>query len=98
LKYRRKHLDRYFAKEAKIKVPDAEDISKYFLKAFQQFLIDMKVGDSLEIRGFGTFRVKYSKGRTNARNPRTGEPAVIPAKRRLAFVPSDLIKREYKKL
>ena len=34
-------------------------------------------GDHIEIRGFGTFKVRHRKVRT-ARNPRTGEPVEVP--------------------
>ena len=34
-------------------------------------------GDHIEIRGFGTFKVRHRKART-ARNPRTGEPVEVP--------------------
>jgi len=98
LKYTKKHLIRYFAKEAKIRVEDAENITKYFLRAFMKLLRDMKVGDSLEIRGFGVFKTKLYKGRTNVRNPLTGEPAVMPARRLLSFRASTVIKEEYKKI
>jgi integration host factor subunit beta len=33
-------------------------------------LVDQRV---IELRGFGTFEVKIRKGRTKARNPKTGE-------------------------
>ena len=38
----------------------------------------LATGDRIEIRGFGTFRVKDRKSRI-ARNPRTGEPMTIKA-------------------
>jgi len=98
LKYTRHHLIRYFAKDAKIRVDDSERITKYFLKSFMKLLIDMKVGDSLELRGFGVFKTKLYKGRTNLRNPITKEPAAMPTRRRLGFQPSSTIKKEYKKL
>ena len=63
-----------------------------------KFLIDMKIGDKLELRGFGVFHTKLYKGRTNLRNPRTGEKAVMPARRRVFFKISEVIKKEYKKL
>ena len=50
MNYTRKHLIRYFAKEANIRVEDAENITKFFLKAFMKLLKDMIVGDSLELR------------------------------------------------
>jgi integration host factor subunit beta len=37
-------------------------------------------GDKVEIRGFGSFRVKQ-RGPRQGRNPRTGEPVQVPAKR-----------------
>ncbi len=37
-------------------------------------------GDKVEIRGFGSFRTKERKERLG-RNPRTGEPVKVPAKR-----------------
>jgi nucleoid DNA-binding protein len=98
LKYNKKHLVRYFAKEANIRVEDAENITNYFLKAFMKMLIDMKVGDVLELRGFGVFKTKLYKGRTNVRNPFTGESAVMPARRLLSFKASDIIRKEYKKI
>jgi integration host factor subunit beta len=36
-------------------------------------------GDKVELRGFGSFRVKERKSRT-ARNPRTGASVFVPAK------------------
>ena len=34
-------------------------------------------GKVVELRGFGTFEVRVRKGRSNARNPRTGEPITV---------------------
>ncbi|MDR2371299.1 MAG: integration host factor subunit beta [Treponema sp.] len=34
-------------------------------------------GMAIELRGFGTFIVKVRKGRSKARNPKTGEPIEI---------------------
>ena len=35
-------------------------------------------GDGIELRGFGTFKVRHRKARTG-RNPRTGEAVEVPA-------------------
>jgi integration host factor subunit beta len=40
----------------------------------------LKRGDKVEIRGFGSFRVRHKKAR-EGRNPKTGEKISIPAKR-----------------
>ena len=37
-------------------------------------------GEKIDLRGFGTFSVRDSKARTG-RNPQTGEPIPIPARR-----------------
>jgi integration host factor subunit beta len=41
-------------------------------------------GDKVEIRGFGSFRLKAMKPR-RARNPKTGEQVQVPAKRVMFF-------------
>ena len=44
-------------------------------------------GENIEIRGFGTFKVRHRKSR-KARNPRTGESVQVPARRVPVFKPS----------
>lgn len=41
-------------------------------------------GDKVEIRGFGSFKVKEGKAR-EGRNPKTGQKVEVPAKKRLHF-------------
>ncbi len=55
-----------------------------FLDAVQDTLAR---GDHIEIRGFGTFKVRHRKART-ARNPRTGEPVEVPPRVAPVFKPS----------
>ncbi len=55
-----------------------------FLNAVKQALAR---GDGIEIRGFGTFKVRHRKARL-ARNPRTGEPVQVPAHASPVFKPS----------
>lgn len=50
-------------------------------------------GEGIEIRGFGTFRVREKKPRL-ARNPRTGEKVNVPKR----FVPSFKPSKELKQL
>ena len=42
--------------------------------------IDLREGERIEIRGFGSFQVKVREAR-EGRNPKTGEPVHISAKR-----------------
>jgi len=44
-------------------------------------------GDSIEIRGFGTFKVRKRKTRI-ARNPRTGDSVEVPSRSVPVFKPS----------
>ena len=48
-------------------------------------------GHHLEIRGFGTFKVRSRRAR-RARNPRSGEEVVVPAKQVPVFKPSKELK------
>jgi len=51
----------------------------------------MKEGNNLEIRGFGTFKIKSRKAR-KARNPRTGEEVPVPDRKVPVFKPSNEFK------
>mgnify|MGYP001334139998 CR=1 FL=1 len=44
-------------------------------------------GESVRISGFASFNLRSKKAR-NARNPKTGEPIVIKARKVLSFKPS----------
>jgi nucleoid DNA-binding protein len=55
-----------------------------FLNAVKRALAN---GEHIEIRGFGTFKVRKRKTRM-ARNPRTGESVEVPARAVPVFKPS----------
>ena len=59
-----------------------------FLDAIKQA---MKEGNNIEIRGFGTFKIKPRKAR-KARNPRTGEEVPVPDRKVPVFKPSNEFK------
>lgn len=46
----------------------------------------------IEIRTFGVFEVKLTKEKPQARNPKTGEVVVVPARRKTHFKPSKFLK------
>ena len=48
-------------------------------------------GDKVELRGFGSFKVKSRRSRT-ARNPRTGDSVAVPAKQVPYFKASNELK------
>lgn len=47
---------------------------------FEAIADALRAGDEVEIRGFGSFRLRSRKER-RARNPRTGEVVLVPPKR-----------------
>jgi nucleoid DNA-binding protein len=53
----------------------------------------MKEGKNIEIRGFGSFKVKNRKGRM-ARNPRTGEQVMVEDR----MVPTFKVSKEMKQI
>lgn len=48
-------------------------------------------GDKITLPGFGTFKVVETAARTG-RNPQTGEPVEIQAKRKIKFNPTQALK------
>jgi len=69
---------------------DCAAVVDAFLNAIKRALAD---GTHIEIRGFGTFKVRERRTRM-ARNPRTGEPVRVPARAVPVFKPSRLFKEE----
>lgn len=72
------------------------DISKAAMeRAFKQVFSDIKdacaSGDTINIRNFGTFYMKDCQGRTG-RNPQTGTPISIPARKKISFKNSKALK------
>ena len=52
----------------------------------------LEAGEVVKISGFGTFTLR-DKGERLGRNPKTGEPAPISARRVVVFKPSSVLKR-----
>lgn len=69
---------------------DCGSVVDAFLNAVKQALAD---GEHIEIRGFGTFKVRQRRPRL-ARNPRTGESVRVPARLVPVFKPSRLFKAQ----
>jgi integration host factor subunit beta len=65
-----------------------------FLGALKQALAQ---GENIEIRGFGTFKVRRRKSRM-ARNPRTGDAVEVPARTVPVFKPSKHLRSRVAKL
>ena len=50
----------------------------------QEISNSLVAGNHIEIRGFGTFKVKNHKAK-KARNPKTGQEVVVPARKKAFF-------------
>ncbi len=70
-------LIKTLAEQRDIHIDEAAKIVNAFIESIKQSLVN---GDRVEIRGFGSFKVKSYKGYTG-RNPKTGDVVdVIPKK------------------
>ena len=54
---------------------------------FDSIVRSLRAGDKIEIRGFGSFRIRQRKPRIG-RNPKTGTKVEVPAKKVPYFKPS----------
>lgn len=76
------------AVEAEMKKKHIEQI---FGIIFDSIATAINKGEKIELRGFGSFRVR-ERGARKGRNPRTGESVNIPAKRVAYFKPGKDLK------
>lgn len=81
-------LINYVAKDVKItKVQAAKAIDS----VVDNITRTLKKGERTSLVGFGTFSISRRKARTG-RNPQTGAPLRIPAKRVVKFTPGKVLK------
>jgi DNA-binding protein HU-beta len=71
------------------KLAEASELSKKQADTTLQALVDLTIGtvrkgDPVKIPGLGTFRKVQTKARMG-RNPQTGEPIKIPARKKVRF-------------
>ena len=64
-----------------------EDSERFVEDVIETLKERLAAGDAVKIARFGSFFVR-DKGMRKARNPKTGEPAVVSARRVVAFRPS----------
>ena len=67
---------------------DAKKYTDFVLDAIKNILLE---GNSLEIRGFGTFEIKQWDNRI-MKNPKNGQPVDIPAHKSVVFHPGKDLK------
>lgn len=82
------------ARVAELTKKDSEVIVE---TVFESIIQSLNEGQKIELRGFGSFRVRHRQAR-RGRNPKTGDPVDIPAKQVPYFKPGkelkDLINQE----
>ncbi|MBI4435866.1 MAG: integration host factor subunit beta [Candidatus Omnitrophica bacterium] len=69
------------------------DVKKVVQRALDLIISSLKMGETVELRNFGIFKVKSRRGRTG-RNPRTGDKVPVPPKKVAVFKPGLIMKRE----
>ena len=76
------------ARAAELTKKDAERLVEL---VFESIIETLNHGEKIELRGFGSFRVR-ERGARRGRNPKTGAPVDIPAKRVPYFKPGKELK------
>ncbi|HVF27594.1 MAG TPA: HU family DNA-binding protein [Pyrinomonadaceae bacterium] len=76
------------ARVAELTKKDAERLVEI---VFESIIDTLNQGEKIELRGFGSFRVR-ERGARRGRNPKTGDPVDIPAKRVPYFKPGKELK------
>lgn len=76
------------ARAAELNKRDAEVIVE---TVFESVISALHRGEKVELRGFGSFRTR-DRGPRRGRNPKTGEPVDVPAKRVPYFKPGKELK------
>ncbi|NPA79825.1 MAG: HU family DNA-binding protein [Thermotogae bacterium] len=85
----KEELVAYVAKKAGLKKADAYRAVNAFIDAVKDALAK---GRGVRLVGFGSFSVRKRAAR-RSRNPRTGEPIIIPATKVPVFKPSSLLRK-----
>ena len=76
------------SRAAELTKKDAEVVVE---EVFKNIIQALNRGEKIELRGFGSFRVRHRDAR-RGRNPKTGDPVNIPAKRVPYFKPGKELK------
>jgi len=78
------------AKATQVTKKQAEEIVN---TVFQTIVESLRSGKKIELRGFGSFRIR-SRGARIGRNPKTGERVEVPPKRIPYFKPGKELKEQ----
>ena len=67
-----------------------KDVEKIFKIIFFEFTEALSRGENIEIRGFGSYKIKNSLARTG-RNPKNSQAIKIPAKKKIKWKMSKIL-------
>ena len=81
------------AEEAQLK---QVDVKKVVQKTLDRIIEALTKGETVELRNFGIFKVKFRKSRVG-RNPKTGVTVPIPEKRVVSFKSGMIMKKKVMK-
>jgi len=73
---------------------DRKDIRKVIDLFFDEIKNSLARREVIELRGFGTFEIKVRKGRSRARNPKTGETISVRPHGIVCFRPGRELKQD----
>ncbi len=83
-------------KEFGISKKEISTIISKFIDKLKGFVLNLRTGDRIELRGLGTFGIKQRKAR-KARNPKTGEVVKVPERKSPYFKPGREMKEVVKR-
>jgi len=92
--YNKSDIIRRVSYKANISNDELKIILDCFIDVISEMLKESKDRIHLEIRNFGSFDVRPTEKRNNARNPLSKEQITIPARKKITFKPSKNIKNE----
>jgi nucleoid DNA-binding protein len=90
--YNKSNIIKRVSSKVNISNDDLKIIFDCFLSEIVEIIKEPADRVHIEIRNFGSFDVYPTKARTNARNPLTKKKVVIPARKKITFKPSKIIK------
>ena len=87
----KQHLIKYLTEALPVRGDSAKKFVDTLFETLQEAIIE---GNRIEIRGFGSWMVKATKAKPEARNPKTGAKVYVPARRKVMFKPGKMLKKE----
>ena len=87
--FTKSHFAKILAEENNLNGTQAKCLVEAFFQAMAESIIQ---GERIEARGFGSWEVKKTNARPNARNPRTGEQIFVPRRRKVMFRPGKVLR------